>query len=174
MAGRFIALSSPVKVLLMLAGALGFVIAGLYLTGLFGPPANPHQILVGWFIILFFGFAAYRGVLRLLGPDEQIIIDGNGIFSRQHSEATIPWDAIRAYDFRMAESQRFVCLHLKDPAQFPRAGAGKWLGAFNKGLGYGDVILSAAGTNCSFDELWAAVERFAPSSLVSPDRGGTQ
>jgi hypothetical protein len=168
-ADRFVARNSPVRIVLMLGGAVAVVICGLYLTGLFGPPADTYQIVVGWFTIAFFGFAGYRIVTRLLGPNEQIVIDGNGIFNRPHSEATIPWDAIQGFDIRKGESLRFACLVLKDPARFPRTGTAKWLGAFNKSGGYGDVLLSTVGTDRSFDELWAALGRFAPPSLVSQD-----
>ena len=41
-------------------------------------------------------------------------------------------------------------------------GSARLLGGLNKGMGFGDLALSALGTDKSFAELLEAVEHFAP------------
>jgi hypothetical protein len=145
----------------MVAGSIGFVVLGFWIAGLFGPPPRPGREWLGWFAAVFFSLCAAVGVRRLFDSGDQIVVDRNGIFWRQWSEMTIPWSAIRSFERRSVRNQHFLSLHLKDASQFPRSGMGLWSSGLNKGLGFGDVAITAAGTDRSFDELLAAVERFA-------------
>lgn len=64
------------------------------------------------------------------------------------------------------ERQRFVCLFLRDPSAFPSSTVLGRLKRANKAMGFGDIALSAIGTDRSFGDLLAAVERFAPAGLL--------
>lgn len=162
MADRFVARNAPGRLVLALLGSLAFVAAGLWIAGLFGPPPKPGREWLGWLCALFFALVPFKIVPRLSDRSDQMVIDRNGIFWRQWSEMTIPWGAVRSFSRRSVKGQHFVCLHLKNPSMFPRAGAGAWLAGLNRGLNFGDVALTVTGTDRSFDELVAAIDRYAP------------
>ncbi|HEV2817065.1 MAG TPA: STM3941 family protein [Allosphingosinicella sp.] len=162
MADRFVARDSAWRLALLLLGAVAFVALGLWIGGLFGPSPKPGMEWLGWLAAFFFALAPFRLVPRLLDRSDQMIVDRNGIFWRQWSEATIPWSAIRFFSQRSIRGQHFVCLHLKDPAMFPRSGSGAWLAALNRRLDFGDVALTVIGTDRSHAELVAAIDRYAP------------
>lgn len=159
---RFVARDSPWRLSLLLLAAIAFVAAGLWIAGLFGPSPRPGMEWFGWLVAFFFALAPFRIVPRLLDRSDQMIVDRNGIYWRQWSETTIPWSAIRFFSKRSIRGQHFVCLHLKDPSMFARAGALGWLAAFNRGLNFGDVALTVTGTDRSHAELVAAIDRYAP------------
>jgi hypothetical protein len=161
---RFVARNSPSRLALMVLGAAAFVALGLWLAGLFGPPPKPGREWLGWLASVFFGFAGIVGARRLFDRSDQLVIDRNGIFWRHWSETTIPWSAIESFSRHSIRRQQFLSLHLKSPAMFPRSGAGGWVGNLNRGLGFGDIALTVAGTDRSFDELVEAIDRYAPGS----------
>lgn len=162
MGDRFVARYSPGRLILLLLGAVAFVVLGAWVAGLLGPAPRPGREWVGWASMLFFGLCGLVVAPRFFDDEDQIVIDRNGVLWRQWSVATIPWGAVRGWQVREVRNQRFVCLFLKDASQFPRARAGGLLAGLNRGLGFGDVALTAAGTDRKFDELLAAVERWAP------------
>jgi hypothetical protein len=163
-ADRFVARYSPPRLSLLLFAAILFVAGGLWIAGVFGPSLKPGWEWFGWLAALFFGFAGFKGATRLSDRSDQMVIDRNGIFWRQWSEMTVPWSAIRFFSRRSVRQQHFVCVHLKNPSMFPRAGAGAWLSVFNRSLGFGDIALTVTGTDRSFDEMVAAIDRYAPDS----------
>lgn len=162
MPDRFVARNSRFRLLLLILLAIGFVVAGAWIAGLFGPPPRAGREWAGWLSMFFFGLCAVIAVPRLFDRSDQIVIDRNGVFWRRWSEMTIPWSAVQSWQIGQVRNQRFVCLSLRDAAQFPRAGVGALLGGVNRGMGFGDVALTAVGTDRSFDEMLAAVERWAP------------
>jgi hypothetical protein len=159
---RFVARNSPSRLALMLLAAAAFVALGLWIAGLFGPPPKPGREWLGWLAAVFFGFAGIVGVRRLFDRSDQLVIDRNGIFWRHWSETTIPWSAIDSFSTHSIRRQHFLSLHLKSPAMFPRSGPGGFVGSLNRGLGFGDIALTVAGTDRSFDELVEAIDRYAP------------
>jgi hypothetical protein len=166
MSERFVARNSTVRVLLLMAGAVGFMLLGIWVAGLLGPPPRPGREWIGLAALLFFGLCFLLGIRRLFQGGDQIVVDRKGIFWRQWSETTIPWGAIVSFETRSIRHQHFVSLWLKDPSLFPSSGFGALFGGMNKGLGFGDVSINATGTDRSFAQLLDAVERFAPSHVL--------
>ena len=166
MGDRFVARPSPLRILLLIALALGFVVLGVWIAGLLGPAPRPGKEWVGWAALLFFGLAAVMGVWRLFDRSDQIVVDGDGLCWKQHSAATIPWVEIERIEAREIRRQRFLCVFLKDPEKFPAAG---WRGAMasaNRGFGFGDLALSTTGTDRRHGELVAAVRQNAPPEIL--------
>jgi hypothetical protein len=160
----FVARYTPLRVALLLLGAIVFVVGGLWIAGLFGAPPRPGREFLGWLAAAFFGLCAIVTAPRLFDRRDQIVVDRRGIYWRHWSETTIPWSALRGFDERSVRSQRFICLHLHDPTRYPAAGLRGWVAGANKGMGFGDIAMTAAGTDRSFDELLSAIEQFAPPS----------
>ena len=159
---RFIARPSPLRIVLLIALALGFVALGAWIAGLLGPAPRPGKEWVGWAALLFFGVAAVMGVWRLLDRGDQIVVDSDGLSWKQHSAETIPWAEIDRIEAREIRRQRFLCVFLKAPEKFPAAGWRGAMAAANRGFGFGDLALSTTGTDRSHAELVAAIRRHAP------------
>ena len=138
---------------------------GIWLAGLLGPAPKPGREWVGWLSIIFFGFCFIVGIARLFDRGDQIVIDRKGLFWRLRSGTTIPWSEIETIESRAISRQRFLCVYLKEPRLYPPTTFLGRLGRSNRHLGFGDIALSATGTNRSFAELRSAIERFAPDRV---------
>ena len=167
---RFVARNAPLRLLVLMAASIGIVALGLWIAGSFGPPPRPGREWIGWLAVTFFGICAIAFTRRLFDKKDQIVVDRNGIFWRPWSAMTIPWGAIKSFEPLTVRNQHFVAIYLKDPSLFPRDGTARLLGGLNRGLGFGDLAISAVGTDKSFTELLAAVEHFAPREGVKGAR----
>jgi hypothetical protein len=163
---RFVARPAPFRMLLLLALSLGFVVLGFWIAGLLGPVPRPGREWVGWLSIAFFGLCFIFGIGRLFDRDDQIVVDRDGVIWRQRSDARIPWSEIRSVRSFTIRRQHLLSIDLKEPALFPPTTLLGRLGNANRSLGFGDVVISTAGTNRSFRDLRAAIERYAPTGIL--------
>lgn len=149
---------------LLALGAFAFVAAGLWLVGAFGPPPSNRGTVwaSGWVAIVLFGLFGLGWSRRLFQSGLEMRIDGSGVYWRRWSDQTIPWSAVERIAMNEMRNQRFVSLFLKDPKAFPSTTILGRSARFNKTLGFGDIALSPMGSDKSFDEMMAAVERFGP------------
>jgi hypothetical protein len=146
------------RFLLLVAGAIGFVPAGLWIAGVFGPPPRPGREWIGFVCAFFFATCGAFGIRRLLNPGDEIVIDGNGIKWRQWSDQLIPWDAITDIRVAVVRGRRFVCLYLREPAQYPSTRLLGRMAGVNRSLGFGDIALNVSGTDRTHDDLVEALE----------------
>lgn len=157
----FVARNSPLKTAPLVLGAILFVVAGLWMVGLFGGTHPPLITVVGWVAIIFFGLCGIIGATRLFDRGEVIRIDANGIRYSRFSPDTILWQQVRAVSEFRIERQRFVGLQLTDPSAHRRAsGLDAALSGANRFAGYGDVVLATTGTDARYDELSAIVRHY--------------
>ncbi|HEX6742426.1 MAG TPA: STM3941 family protein [Sphingomicrobium sp.] len=158
--------SSPWRMVLIVAGALGFVAIGCWMAGLFGDVPQfrrwPPELvqLFGWFAILFFGLAALVAIRRIFDGGPQLTISAEGIRWKQWSDDLIPWSGIGDVTVWEFGTQKTILLHLVDPVRYPsRTLLGK-LGGANRALTGGDIPISLTGLDKSFDESFAAIREF--------------
>lgn len=150
------------RVILLLAGALAFVALGIVVLTI--KPTDIARTIAGVAAIAVFGAFFLIGLPRLGTQDAEIRVDQRGIMWKRWSGDTIPWSAIERVTVGQISNQRFACLFLRDPGAYRSTTvAGKFAGT-NKAMGFGDIALSVTGTDRSFDELMAAIERFAPAA----------
>jgi hypothetical protein len=166
MEDRFVARPAPFRILLLLLGSLCFVALGIWFAGLLGAAPKPGREWVGWLSILFFGFCFILGISRLFDRSDAIVVDQDGLFWRERSDATIPWSEIQAIESRAIRRQRFICVYLKDARLYPPTTFLGRLGNASRNMGFGDIALSTTGTNRSLRELRDALQRFAPAQIV--------
>ena len=160
----FEAKASHWRVLLLLAGALGFVAVGIWLLRLDAPTTK--RTLVAWAGIIIFGAFFLIGLPRLFQQGVVLRIDARGVWWRQWSDQTIPWSAIDRISAGKVQRQRFACLFLSDPRAFPSTTLQGKLARTNKAMGFGDIALNTSGTDQSFDAMMAAIARLAPAGLL--------
>jgi hypothetical protein len=161
----FEAKASRWRVLLLLAGALGFVAVSIWLLQL--DPPTTKRTLVAWAGIILFGAFFLIGLPRLFQQGVVLRIDAHGVWWRQWSDQTIPWSAIERISVGKIQRQRFACLFLSDPQAFPSTTLQGKLARTNKAMGFGDVALNTSGTDQSFDAMMTAITQFAPTGLLA-------
>lgn len=167
---EFVAHNSRWRVTLILFGAVGFVALGLWLVGTFGevPTSRRHSsgymIGIGWLCILFFGFCAVAGLKRLFDVEARLHIGPDGIVWSPWSDQIIPWSEISAVTTWSYRGQKAIILHLNNPSRFPGRGLSTKLAGANRKLTGGDISISLTGTDRSYDDAMAAIERFKGST----------
>ncbi|MEZ0367261.1 STM3941 family protein [Mycobacterium sp. pUA109] len=163
---------SRVRVALLLAGSLFFALFALWVVGVFGggPPSPPiHVKAAAWAGIVFCGVAGFVFARRLFESGVIVRVDDAGIYWQRWSEQVIPWSAITRISERKVKRSRFACLFLHDRAAYPSRGILGYLKSLSTPTGYGDISVTMTETDRSFDDLMAAIERFAPAELRGAD-----
>jgi hypothetical protein len=166
----FVANSSRWRIALMILGCAGFVAIGLWMIGAVGDLPSLRRLPsavrlgIGWLGIIFFGFCGVSWIKRLSSGGEELRIDSVGIRWVRWSEQTIPWLEIGDVTTWSYKGQKSIILRLRNPARFPGRGFLGWTGKANRALTGGDIALSLASTDRSFDEAMTAIERFRPRS----------
>jgi hypothetical protein len=160
----FEANSSRWRMVMVMLGALGFVVLGVWLA-MHDPNGNAK--LAGGAAIVVFGGFFLLGLTRLNAQGVEIRIDQRGIWWKRWSDDTIPWAAIERISVGEIRSQRFACLFLRDPGAYRSTTfLGKMAGA-NKAMGFGDIALNTASSDKSFSAMMAAIDQFAPPGVVA-------
>lgn len=169
---RFEAHASKGKSLLLLAGCLLFIVAGLwFLISAEHIAATSRKVWMQdpWLVrglgavcVLFFGMCGL-GYARQLGVSEPVVeVDERGILWRRWSDTRIPWSAIRRAGIGTMSNQQFLSLWLVAPERYRSTGMLGWLQGMNKSTGFGDITVNLAGADRSMDELIDAVAEHAP------------
>ena len=169
---RFEARVSKKRMWVIILLALGFAAAGLWLVSAAEELAQSVRFVFfrDPFILRVFGWVAmligivgaviaFRQLFRI-GP--VIEIDAAGIRWRRWSDAVIPWSAITDASSRSMSNEQFLCLTLAQPAHHPGRSTARLLAGLNKNMGFGDIAISANGTDRSHDDLLGAVSHFRP------------
>lgn len=168
--GEFVAYNSRWRLALILLGALGVIGLGLWMGGIFGAPPHSRRypdgeiFVVGWFSALIAGLCTFAIVKRLVDPKEQLRIGPSGVRYPSWSENTVPWSEITDVTVWCYKRQKMIVLHLLNPDRFPGRGLAGTLASANRKLTGGDISLNLTGTDRSFAEVMAAIERFKPAS----------
>jgi hypothetical protein len=139
--------------LLLLAGCMAFVLLGAWTAGLFGSPPKPGREWIGWLSIALFGLGGLAIGWRLFDRDDQIRIDAKGFYWKRWSGNLIPWSAIADVREARVSGQTLLCLLLEDPHRFASTTLMGRLSGTNKAMGFGDVTVTASGTDKSYAQL---------------------
>jgi hypothetical protein len=162
----FVAYPSRWRIALLIFLALGFVAAGLWMGGVFGPAPTSSRYppavvpVIGWSSVAFFGLGALVLVKRLVDRREQVRIGPAGVRSAQWSDQTIPWSEIVDVTTWAYKGQKAIVLHLRDKARFPGRGLAARLAGVNRSLTGGDISISLTGTNGRVEDALSSIARF--------------
>ncbi len=145
---RVVARSAPAHRFLLLVGALGFVVLGVFLT------LHEHQI-VGGMTIMFFGACTLMGVRQLFDNRPRLVIDDSGVWDRTLEVGVIEWPDIRGAFIKTMSGHAFVCLELRDPVKYTSrlSPIVRRTVSLNQSLGFTDLSLNVAGTDLSADRV---------------------
>jgi hypothetical protein len=168
--GDFVASPSRCRIALLFLSALGFVAAGAWMMGAFGPvPDSPRYPAAEsfWFgiaSILLGSIASLWMVPEFLKANEVLRVGSAGVRYRRWSNQLIPWSQIREITTWTVRNQRGIALHLEDPSAFPGRLIPGALAKANRWFSGGDIHISLVGTDRSVDDALSALEQFRPTS----------
>lgn len=138
----------------------------MWLVGTFGevPLISGYSagflMVVGWFSILFFGLCLIGVAKQFFDKREQLRIDKSGVRWKRWSDDLIPWNEIDGVSTSKRNRQRFIVLHLREPARFPGHGLYAKLARLDRLLTNGHISISLTGTDRSYDDAMAAMRYF--------------
>ncbi|WP_067787270.1 STM3941 family protein [Paraurantiacibacter namhicola] len=163
----FVAYNSRWRLALLTCLSAAFVALGLYLAGAFGEISTSRYspallFAVGWAAILFFTLTACDAIMRIFSLKPRLVIGAEGIIWSALSDEPLPWPEIRGVTTSKSGGQKYIILYLHNPGSFSGVGIAGLLDRANRLLTGGDVLISTAGTNRSFDEAMSAIERYRP------------
>jgi hypothetical protein len=162
----FVAYPSRSRVALLTLGSAAFVVAGLWMGGVFGPPPSSSRyspeflFAIGWVSVVLFGLCGVMWIRRLFDGREQLRIGSAGIHAAHWSDQTIPWSEIVDVTTWSYRGQKAIVLHLRDRNRFPGRGIAGALASVNRNLTGGDITISLTGTDRRIDDALSSIERF--------------
>lgn len=180
---EFVARTQPLKVLLGILIALGFVAIGIWMTGIMDKPVTPpaaNDLMIyplpqtssrypdwfvkpmGWVSIILFGGFAVIGAVRLTNPADHLRINRMGVVVPSYTERLITWAEISDVTTWSHRGQKSLVIKLIDPARFNRPARKRTLDSLNRGISGGDIGLSMIGTDRSLKQALEAIETFRP------------
>ncbi|AXY74261.1 hypothetical protein D3H65_09865 [Paraflavitalea soli] len=156
---------SKTKILLLLAGAILFVVGGCWM--LVKAPTVSNPVLsniyvvrtVGVAAVLFFGLCAVYAARKLFSTRPGFVIDDFGITDNSGgiSVGAIPWSDMLNITIMMAQRQKFIMIHVKNPEDYINKQTSfikrKMMQMNHKAYG-SPLALSANSLRTSFGELF--------------------
>lgn len=167
----FRAYNSRWRLALALLFAVGFVMLGFLLAGIFGEVPSfvdesrrrlPPEVakIIGWVCTLFFGFVGLVIAKRFFENKPHLYVGSDGIISSTWSDQVIPWTEIIDVTVISYSGQKSIALHLQNPDHFPGRGLSAILDRVNRKFIGGDVLISVNGANRTHEEAMAAIDHF--------------
>lgn len=184
---EFVARTQPMKVLLGIMIAIGFVAIGIWMTGILNKPATPAGpiandltiyplpssssryppwfiVSMGWICVVFFSGLAFVGAIRLTNPADHLRINRMGIMAPSYTDKLISWSDITEVTTWSHRGQKSLIIKLRDPSRFERKPWRRAIDSLNRGLTGGDIGLSLTGTDRTLKQALEAIETFRPKA----------
>jgi len=124
--------SSKIKIVLLVAGALAFVLVGAFFL-IVGPEefssgrrsVDPGLFyLIGSAAVLFFGACLIFGIRKLFDSQPGLVLDANGIYDNSTgvSVGFVPWDDVVDIGRLVIVKQKFVVVIVRNPEKYTETG----------------------------------------------------
>ena len=155
---------SKSKLVLILAGAVGFVALGFWLYGFADRMRAPAFFEVKfWSVacIVFFGLCGIVALLKLLDRAPGLVIDDAGLVDNSSgiSAGRIPWSDIKGFAVSTIQKQRILTIEVHDPDKYVQR-ASPWMRPFvaaNAKYFGSPVQISSNALKIDFDTLVQAI-----------------
>jgi hypothetical protein len=157
---------SPWRMLMLIAGALAFVVLGLALIfGWMDERRSGHFVqAIGWISVVFFGACGLVGAWRLVSVRGPVVtISPAGIRDVRVAKETIPWRVIHDISTWEYQRQKVMVLDV-DPAVERRltlSMVARMSRRANASLGADGLCVAATGLSMRYDDLLATTRAYA-------------
>lgn len=151
----------------------GFIAPGLGIP----PPKGADNRMLPVILLLFAPFQ-YMLARRLFDKGPTLMIDRQGIWSKEWSDQVIPWEAIESVRIQHQfanpvtdiafQKRSYVTLNLYQPELYPqRSRFGRLMHRTNRRFGYGDVIIVMDAVDATPEAVLKIIGHFQPR-LAAP------
>ncbi len=148
------------KNVLLLLGAVAFVVGSIWLWSIADAQRRYHPIVVRATSVVgtrFFGACAIYGTLKLFDDRPGLVIDETGILDNSSAVAggSVPWTDVVGVGQWEISGQRFVVIFVKEPEKYIKRGnyLCRMLTAANVKLVGSPIAISPNALQMSFDHL---------------------
>jgi hypothetical protein len=162
----FVAYPSKWRLALLLLATIVFVVIGLWMIGLFGPPPDTGRgdtafvTFFGWASVIFFGFCLIVLIRMMFDSGEQVRINQRGIYWKRWSTDTIPWSEVTDVSVWEMQRQKCIILNLLHADRYTSTTLMGRLAGANRRLTGGDIAITLSGTDGRFADAMAAIKHF--------------
>ncbi|HRQ63987.1 MAG TPA: STM3941 family protein [Xanthomonadaceae bacterium] len=162
---------SRIKILVLLGGAIAFVLLGAWMLGLdeadlpSGRFGNPWLVqIMGIASIAFFGLMGLLIVRKLLDPKPGLVLSSAGLTDNASGVAAgfIPWAEIEGSGEFAVQGQRMLVIHVRDPHRYVERGGAirRTVNRANFKLAGSPIAIPASALRVGFDELQSLFDRY--------------
>lgn len=148
---------SPAKMALLAAGALAFVVTGIWIghLGYTEEGAGSFRLFIGILSVMFFGFCGVVGLVKLFDRRDAVSIRPEGLLVPDISPAIIRWTDIEAVRLLEIKRQRMIELVLDPEAsrRLPRGRFARMLESANRSLGIQGPCIAGTGLDRPVEEV---------------------
>ncbi len=159
--------AAPFKLIMLVLGALAFVVAGYFMT-LATEDTQRHSAalvrLIGYAAVGFFGLCGFIGIWRLLTQRGPVItLSPMGFRDIRVSHDAVPWPAIASIGTWTHSGQRIMVLSLKpgEEEKLRLTTIARMSRGANARLGADGLAIAAQGTKINHDRLIEATAAYA-------------
>lgn len=156
----FVARPSTSQNLQLLGAGVALILASAYLAGLLTADYPMGREWIGWGGMAIFGLFTGIILVRTFDGQDMLRIGPSGIWYRDWSDDIIPWREITAIGTWQVRGQKVILLSLVDPVRFPSSTLRGKAASMDRALTGGDIAITLMGTDRSFDEAMAAIEKY--------------
>ena len=160
MSHALVAHPSPVKLILLFFGSVGFVVLGAWML-LGGEILSARAHIAAIACIIFFGLCSIYIGRMVFQRNSAIEVSQKGILFRRWSDDTIAWDDIAEIMPYQVGRQELIGLQLYNPKLYPGRGVQGILAKANKGFSGYDISIATVGTDTTVNAVLAAITEFS-------------
>ncbi|MDR2213783.1 MAG: hypothetical protein LBE21_09200 [Pseudomonadales bacterium] len=172
MNGNTVIALSKTKILLLIAGALGFVLLGYWMVQLGPAEAGPQPWFsslslvhgIGMISIIFFGACFGAALKKLIDKTPGLVLDSSGLHDNSSgiSAGFVPWSDITGFGVWELDGQQILVVKVLDPQKYIARGGliGRQLKRANLKLTGSSVTISATALKIDFAELSSLCEAY--------------
>ncbi len=145
--------SSRSKYIVLLIGAIGFVVSGVLILLINGPA------VIGWMSIIFFGAGIPLFIWQILDNRPRLKIDDTGIADRTLGVGRIAWEDIDGAFVKSIKGNDFICLQLIDSEKYTSKlnSIKKAMTKANEKLGFTPISLNLSGIAVSTHDIFELI-----------------
>lgn len=163
---------SKVKVILLILGAISFVLLGAWILTLdvqaiesqrrFNNPTLVYGMGVA--SIVFFGLCGLLGARKLFDKSPGVVINAEGILDNSSgiSAEIIPWAQVTGVGEYKVKNQKFISIHIQNPEEYANIGSAfkKMASKANLKMCGTPINISTNTLKISYDELLEIINEY--------------